>query len=102
MGWYDDGKGGREWENYNDPTGAERNEGKSSSCFMIAVYGNSSASEVIKLRTFRDEVLTKHYLGRIFVKLYYKVSPPIADWLREKPKTSHVVRLSLNQFIRCI
>ena len=31
--------------------------------------------QVIELRKFRDEVLSKSFLGRVFIKVYYKTSP---------------------------
>jgi hypothetical protein len=49
-------------------------------CFIAtAVYGSYDAPEVIILRKFRDKVLLANFLGRRFVKLYYHLSPPIAN-----------------------
>lgn len=72
-------------------------------CFIAtAVYQSPMAPEVVSLRKFRDETLTKSWLGKKFVAVYYKVSPPIADWLKKQPKTSSVVRSILNQIVRRI
>jgi hypothetical protein len=81
---------------------SKQNSSNSSNCFIAtACYGNIQAEEVIVLRKYRDEVLIKHFLGRLFVTTYYKISPPIAkfiansNWLKQKIKNlllSPVVR----------
>jgi len=38
-------------------------------------------NELGMLRNFRDDVLNKSKIGRISVKYYYKISPPIADYI---------------------
>jgi hypothetical protein len=66
---------------------------KGSSCFIAtACYGNHDAPEVLILREFRDDVLKKTYFGKLFVSLYYTVSPFFAaqiaksDWLKKVVK----------------
>jgi hypothetical protein len=45
-------------------------------CYIATMaYGNYDHPQVLELRTFRDEFLSKSYLGRNFIKLYYKYSP---------------------------
>lgn len=45
-------------------------------CYIATfVYGSYDASEVLTLRKFRDEKLLTNYIGKTFVKLYYKTSP---------------------------
>jgi len=39
------------------------------------------ADDIAALKEFRDKVLLKNSLGRSFVKFYYKVSQPLADYL---------------------
>lgn len=51
----------------------------SGGCFVAtAACGDPFAPEVITLSRFRDEVLLPSRLGRLFVRFYYTVSPPIA------------------------
>ena len=43
-----------------------------SGCFVATtVYGDYNAKEVISLRIYRDEVLSKSQLGKIFISNYY-------------------------------
>ena len=56
------------------------NYNKSGPCFIAtAVYGSPMASEVILLRTFRDEYLVTTIFGKAFIRLYYILSPPVAE-----------------------
>ncbi|MBI4855123.1 MAG: hypothetical protein HY818_00030 [Acetobacterium woodii] len=58
---------------------------KKEGCFIAtACYGDYHAPEVIILRKFRDEYLVNSNLGRIAVKIYYKVSPFIASFIKDK------------------
>ena len=62
---------------------------KSGGCYVAtAVYGSYDCPEVWTLRRFRDNVLAKTWYGRLFIKLYYAVSPTAvrlfgeADWFQ--------------------
>ena len=45
-------------------------------CYVAtAVYGSYDCPEVWTLRRFRDKVLAKTWYGRLFIHLYYAVSP---------------------------
>jgi len=53
-------------------------------CFIAtAAFGTPMAQEVRYLRAFRDQYLLSTNVGREFVRLYYKFSPALADYLRE-------------------
>jgi cold shock CspA family protein len=70
-------------------------------CFIAtAVYGDYDAPPVVVLRRFRDETLNVFALGRAFIIFYYKISPPIANYLSRKPFLASVVRRFLNIFVR--
>lgn len=65
-------------------------------CFIAtAAYGSSMAKEVNILKNFRDNVLLKYSTGRNLVKLYYKVSPPMADFIAKHDNLRAIVRVSL-------
>jgi ribosomal protein L7/L12 len=73
--------------------------GKSKSgCFIAtACYGNYDAPEVLVLRRFRDERLLPSNAGKLFVRFYYAVSPPLARWLSKSEKIKKQVRKYLLQ-----
>jgi hypothetical protein len=51
-------------------------------CFIAtAAYGTSTAKQIDVLREFRDMVLLKNTIGSQFVALYYRFSPPVADFI---------------------
>ena len=54
-----------------------QNSGNNSQgCYVAtAVYGSYDCPEVWTLRRFRDGVLAKTWYGRLFIHLYYKMSP---------------------------
>lgn len=70
-------------------------------CYIaIAVYGSYNASEVMTLRRFRDEVLMDHWWGRTFVKIYYALSPSIANKLKNADRINSIVRTQLDVFVK--
>jgi uncharacterized repeat protein (TIGR02543 family) len=51
-------------------------------CFVAtAAYGSPTAEQLNVLREFRDAVLLESTAGSQFVTLYYKLSPPVADFI---------------------
>jgi len=65
-------------------------------CFIAtAAYGSSMAGEVVTLRRFRDDHLMKSEAGREFVRLYYRYSPAVADYIRERDALRAAVRWGL-------
>ena len=70
--------------------------GTGSRCFIAtAAYGTPMADQVQVLREFRDEYLLVNVVGRAFVDLYYRVSPPIAQFITEHPSLKPIVRAGL-------
>lgn len=70
---------------------------KSGACFIAtAAYGDADAPEVEALRRFRDRSLLTNPAGVAFVRLYYRVSPPIARLIAKKPRLRTAVRKTLD------
>jgi len=62
-------------------------------CFIAtAAYGTETAGQLNILREFRDQVLLKNALGTRFVETYYKLSPPVADFIARSDFLRAVVR----------
>jgi len=67
-----------------------------SSCFIAtAAYGTPMAEQIQILREFRDKYLLADPVGRTFVDFYYRVSPPIAEFITEHPSLKPIVRAGL-------
>jgi len=65
-------------------------------CFVAtASYGTPMAEEIQILREFRDEYLLTNPVGRVLVDLYYRVSPPMADFIAEHPSLKPIARAGL-------
>jgi len=74
---------------------------KVSRCYIAtAVYGSYDAPEVIVLRRFRDEVLSKSLFGRAFIRTYYAISPPVAKRLENAGRLNRMVRRILDTVVR--
>jgi hypothetical protein len=67
-----------------------------SGCFIAtAAYGTPMVGEIQILREFRDEYLLTNPLGQALVNIYYRVSPPIADFITEHSRLKPIVRAAL-------
>jgi len=65
-------------------------------CFIAtAAYGTPMAEEIGILREFRDEYLLTNPVGKALVEFYYRVSPPIAEFITEHPSLKPIVRAGL-------
>jgi len=65
-------------------------------CFIAtATYGTPMAEEIQILRRFRDEYLLISPVGQALIDLYYRVSPPIAEFITEHPRLKPIVRAGL-------
>jgi outer membrane protein assembly factor BamB len=65
-------------------------------CFVAtAAYGTPMADEIEILREFRDGYLLTNPAGQVLVELYYRASPPIAEFITEHPGLKPAVRAGL-------
>lgn len=93
--------------NQNMPiyTSNNSSSGKNSDtrCFIATeVYGSFDSPQVLILRQWRDDKLSKSTIGQDFIKFYYKYSPLLVKKLKNKNKIKKVIRKCLDIFIRII
>ncbi len=71
-----------------------------SNCFIAtAAYGTSWTPQVRILRDFRDQYLLPNRPGRWFVTQYYRLSPPVADIIRDRAWLRSSVRFALTPVV---
>lgn len=69
-------------------------------CYIATmVYGNPNNVNVIILRHYRDNYLNKHFLGRTFVNIYYKISPSMVRHLKHNYIVRNLIRTVLTRHI---
>jgi Leucine-rich repeat (LRR) protein len=70
--------------------------GGGGSCFIAtAAFGSPMERHVTMLKNFRDSYLLPWAPGRIFVRSYYKYSPPVAHFISKHETLKAAVRVSL-------
>jgi lysophospholipase L1-like esterase len=95
--WYNAMAGG----SASDPgSGSSSTGGGGGGCFIAtAAFGSQLEARVVLLQQFRDAFLLTNKPGTVFVHLYYKYSPPIADFIRERGWLKAIVRVCLYPLI---
>ena len=68
-------------------------------CFIATAGFGEATGEVGILCDFRDQCLKTNPLGRMFVKAYYTVSPPIADFIAEHETLKAATRVALKPLV---
>lgn len=70
-------------------------EAQNTGCYIAtAVYGSYDCPELWTLRRFRDDVLSKTWFGRAFIRVYYAISPSLVKrfghltWFRDMGKNA--------------
>ena len=67
----------------------------SSNCFIATACCGSTSDEVRDLRHYRDAVLLQYRVGQLFVRGYYRLSPPVARFLEQHPVAADCVRRAI-------
>lgn len=76
---------------------------KSGGCYIATMaYGDYDHPQVLILRKFRDEKLSKSAFGNWFIKTYYRYSPLLVEKLKDVYWINRFVRTILNLIIKII
>jgi hypothetical protein len=76
---------------------------KAEGCYIATMaYGDYDHPQVLTLRYFRDDYLSKTLLGRSFIKFYYFISPKMVKVFQNNKGLNHFIRKSLDVFIKII
>ena len=82
-------------------SGSGGSESGGSGCYIATmVYGSYDAPEVLLLRKFRDEILSKFLAGRCFIKIYYQYSPGFVSRFRNSRTVNKYIKFMLDFFIQ--
>lgn len=85
--------------NYS-PTNRPNNTSNSGGCYVAtSIYGSYDCPEVWTLRRFRDFTLSQTYAGRMFIKLYYAISPKLVKSFGKYPTFKILFKPILDKFV---
>lgn len=69
-------------------------------CYVATcVYGSYDCPEVWTLRRFRDNTLIATWYGRLFVRVYYAVSPTLVKWFGKTSWFKRICRGKLDKMV---
>ena len=69
-------------------------------CYIATMaYGSYDAPEVLVLRRFRDEILKKTFLGRVFIANYYAFSPWLVKFVKKTGIAEMFIRRRLDRLV---
>lgn len=72
----------------------------SGGCYIAtAVYGSYDCPEVWTLRRYRDYTLAETWSGRVFIRIYYAVSPTIVRWFGKTRWFNKIWRKRLDRLV---
>ncbi len=78
---------------------SNKNTTKEGCYIATCVYGSYTSSEVLVLRAFRDRTLSQFALGRLFISMYYKISPLLAKKMCNRKLLIAVTKMQLDIFV---
>lgn len=84
--------------NENRPLHVEPPQKRKNGCYVAtAVYGSYDCPQVWTLRRYRDNVLGSTWYGRLFIRLYYAVSPTLVKWFGKTRLFNKIWRKKLDK-----
>jgi hypothetical protein len=73
-----------------------------SPCFIATAVFGEVAPETERFRAYRDRHLSNSAAGRLFIRIYYWISPAIAAWLARSRGSRHLVKRVLLGILKVI
>ena len=68
-------------------------------CYIAtAVYGSYDCPQVWTLRRYRDNILSRNWYGRLFIRLYYTISPMLVKYFGKTKWFNKLFKPSLDNF----
>lgn len=61
-------------------------------CFVVTYCYSTQSPEYSVMTAFRDQVLSNHLAGRIFIRMYYALSPVLVSWASRNPSVDKILR----------
>ncbi|MEP3670760.1 MAG: calcium-binding protein [Roseibium sp.] len=87
-------------EDDDDPETEEDDNANDQTCFVAtASFGEARHPDVTWLRTYRDEVLVTHPLGRAFIRAYWRYGPSLARKVRHDGFTGKTSRRIIGRIV---
>ena len=82
------------------PEASRAGSGGGGGCYVATcVYGSYDCPEVWTLRRFRDDTLGSTWYGRLFIHLYYAISPTLVKWFGNTNWFKNLWRGTLNRMV---
>ena len=73
----------------------------SGGCYVAtAVYGSYDCPQVWTLRRYRDYTLAESWFGRLFIFLYYAISPTLVKWFGETQWFKNMCKPKLDRMVK--
>lgn len=89
--------------NYSQQNPHSSNTSNSGGCYIAtSIYGSYDCPEVWTLRRFRDYTLSKTHAGRIFIKLYYAISPKLVKSFGKHSTFKLIFKPMLDNFVNIL
>lgn len=83
----------------NSLTSENKSADKNGCYIATSIYGSYDCPQVWTLRRFRDNVLDEYLLGRIFIKIYYAISPVMVKLFGETTLFKLMFNSILNRMV---
>jgi len=89
------------YQQITNPQAFKKIKSQQPGCFIAtSVYKDYNSWQVLLFRDFRDNVLLNYFLGRQFIKLYYKLSPHAVIFLDKSKFLKKTTKKILDIFIK--